>query len=160
MARKGRVLFRVDTNVRKAAAHSTEFPALFLPSQAVAVSIHGCTTPLPAHASSLQLSSFLILTVLNLEQKKLILKTVKEHFIAKARIMKSIIWAGVFLALLGILGLAVPVFTTSQTKDVAKLGDIKIQNTEQSTHVVPQPLSFGVLILGVVLIGAGLYHKR
>lgn len=74
--------------------------------------------------------------------------------------MKSITWFGAVLALLGILGLAVPVFTTSQTKDVAKLGDLKVQNTEQSTHVVPQALSAGLLVLGVILIGAGLYQKR
>jgi hypothetical protein len=40
--------------------------------------------------------------------------------------MKSIIWLGALLAMLGILGLAIPVFTTSQTKDVVKLGDLKI----------------------------------
>ena len=74
--------------------------------------------------------------------------------------MKPITWFGAVLALLGILGLAIPVFTTSQTKDVAKLGDLKIQSTEQSTHVVPQALSAGVLVLGVVLIGAGLYQRR
>ena len=32
--------------------------------------------------------------------------------------MKSIIWLGALLAMLGILGFAIPVFTTSQTKDV------------------------------------------
>jgi hypothetical protein len=74
--------------------------------------------------------------------------------------MKSIIWLGAVLALLGILGLAIPVFTTSQTKDVVKLGDLKIQSTEQSTHVVPQALSAGALVLGIVLIGAGLYQRR
>jgi hypothetical protein len=71
--------------------------------------------------------------------------------------MKSIVWLGALLAVLGIAGLAIPVFTTSQTKDVAKLGGLKIQSTEQSTHVVPQALSAGVLALGVILIGAGLY---
>jgi hypothetical protein len=75
-------------------------------------------------------------------------------------LMKPITWFGAVLALLGILGLAIPVFTTSQTKDVAKLGDLKIQSTEQSTHVVPQALSAGALVLGVVLIGAGLYQRR
>jgi hypothetical protein len=75
-------------------------------------------------------------------------------------LMKPITWFGAVLALLGILGLAIPVFTTAQTKDVAKLGDLKIQSTEQSTHVVPQALSAGVLVLGVVLIGAGLYPRR
>ena len=74
--------------------------------------------------------------------------------------MKSITWLGVLLALLGILGLAIPVFTTSQTKNVVDLGNLKIQNTEQSTHVVPQALSAGALALGVVLIGAGLYRGR
>jgi len=74
--------------------------------------------------------------------------------------MKSIVWLGALLALSGILGLAIPVFTTSQTKDVVNLGDLKIQSTEQSTHVVPQALSAGALVLGVVLIGAGLYQRR
>ena len=74
--------------------------------------------------------------------------------------MKPITWLGVFIALLGVLGLAIPVFTTSQTRDFASLGDIKIQSTEQSTHVIPQALSVGVLVLGVILIGAGAYSKR
>jgi len=74
--------------------------------------------------------------------------------------MKSIIGLGTLFALLGILGLTIPVFTTSQTKDVAKLGDLKIQSTEQSTHVVPQALSAGVLILGVILIGVVAYTRR
>jgi hypothetical protein len=74
--------------------------------------------------------------------------------------MKSLFGLGTLFALLGILGLTIPVFTTSQTKDVAKLGDLKIQSTEHSTHVVPQALSAGVLILGVILIGAGAYTRR
>jgi len=74
--------------------------------------------------------------------------------------MKSIIWVGAVLALLGILGLAIPAFTTSQTKDVARLGDVKVQSTEQTTHVIPQGLSIGVLVLGLVLIGAGVYSRR
>ena len=74
--------------------------------------------------------------------------------------MKPITWFGALLVILGILGLATPVFTTSQTKDVAQLGDLKIQSTEPSTHVVPRALSTGALVLGVVLIGAGLYQRR
>lgn len=73
--------------------------------------------------------------------------------------MKSIIWFGALLALLGILGFAIPVFTTSETKDLVKLGDLKIQNTEQSTRVVPLALSAVALLLGVVLMGAGLYQR-
>jgi hypothetical protein len=47
-----------------------------------------------------------------------------------------------------------------QTKDVAKLGDLKLQNTEQSTHVVSQFLSAGALGLGIILIVAGVYLGR
>jgi hypothetical protein len=74
--------------------------------------------------------------------------------------MKPIIWMGAVLTLLGVLGLAAPVFTTSQTKNVVDLGDLKIQSTEHSTHSVPQALSAAVLLLGVVMVGAGLYQKR
>jgi hypothetical protein len=74
--------------------------------------------------------------------------------------MKSITLLGAALALLGIVGFAIPVFTTSQTKDVVNLGDLKVQSTQQSTHVVPEALSGGALVLGIVLIGAGLYQKR
>jgi hypothetical protein len=74
--------------------------------------------------------------------------------------MKPITWLGAVLALLGILGLAIPVFTTSQTRNVAQVGSLKIQSTEQSNHVVPRGLSAGVLVLGLVLVGAGLYQRR
>ncbi len=74
--------------------------------------------------------------------------------------MKPITWLGALLVLLGILGLAIPVFTTSQTRNVAQVGSLKIQSTEQSKHVVPQSLSAGVLVLGLVLIGASLYQRR
>ncbi len=73
--------------------------------------------------------------------------------------MKSIVWFGALLALLGILGLTIPAFTTAETRDVVKLGDLRIQNTEQTTHVVPLLLSAGALVLGLVLMGAGLYQK-
>jgi hypothetical protein len=74
--------------------------------------------------------------------------------------MKPITWFGTLLALLGILGLAIPAFTTSRTKDVVKLGDLKIQSIKRYTHVVPPALCAGVLVLGGILIGAGLYRSR
>jgi len=74
--------------------------------------------------------------------------------------MKSIIWLGAMIGLLGICGLAIPVFTTSQPQTVVAVGDLKIQSTEQSTHVIPQGLSIGALVLGTILIGAGTYAKR
>jgi hypothetical protein len=74
--------------------------------------------------------------------------------------MKSIIWLGAALALLGIIGLAMPSFTTSRTEDIAKLGGVKVESTEQTTHVVPQPLSAGALGLGLVLIAVGAFRNR
>jgi len=69
--------------------------------------------------------------------------------------MKGIVLVGAVVALLGLLGLAIPVFSTSQTKDVAKIGDLKIQANEETSHVVPPMLAGGALVIGLVMIGAG-----
>ncbi len=41
--------------------------------------------------------------------------------------MRSFIWLGAMIGLLGICGLAIPVFTTSQPQTVVAVGDLKIQ---------------------------------
>jgi hypothetical protein len=74
--------------------------------------------------------------------------------------MKAIIWLGGLFVLLGILGLAIPRFTTSQTTDIASIGDIKVQNTTISHHMVSQPLTIAALILGAALIGTGAYARQ
>jgi hypothetical protein len=66
---------------------------------------------------------------------------------------------GAVVALLGLLGLAIPVFSTSQNKEIAKIGDLKIQANEETSHVVPPMLAGGALAIGVLLIGAG-YMKK
>jgi hypothetical protein len=73
--------------------------------------------------------------------------------------MKGIVGAGAVLALLGLLGLAIPVFSTSQTKNVAQLGDLKIQANEETSHVVPPMLAGGALLVGLMLVGVG-YMKH
>ena len=70
-----------------------------------------------------------------------------------------LIIGGVVLVALGLIGFAIPIFTTQQTKEVARIGDLKLQTTESTSYVVPPLLSGGVLVLGVILIGAGLYRK-
>jgi hypothetical protein len=67
---------------------------------------------------------------------------------------------GAVLALLGIVGLAMPIFTTQETKEVAKVGDLKLQTTETRQHLIPPMVSGSALALGIVLIGAGLYQRR
>lgn len=69
--------------------------------------------------------------------------------------MKGLVLIGAVLALLGLVGLAIPVFSTTQTKDVAKIGDLKIQANEETSHVVPPMLAGGALVIGLVLVGAG-----
>jgi hypothetical protein len=74
--------------------------------------------------------------------------------------MNGLTMIGAALAVLGLIGLAIPVFTTHDTKEVAKIGDLKLQSTENNSHVIPPLLSEGALALGVILIGAGLYRRR
>jgi hypothetical protein len=74
--------------------------------------------------------------------------------------MNWLMFGGAALALFGLVALAIPVFTTQQTKDVAKVGDLKLQATESTSHIIPPIVSGGALVLGAVLIGAGFYQKR
>jgi len=75
------------------------------------------------------------------------------------RSMNMLMILGLVLALLGIAGLAVPVFTTQQTSQVANIGDLKIEARESTAHAIPPLASGGVLVLGLVLIGGGLYRR-
>ena len=68
--------------------------------------------------------------------------------------------SGAALLLVGLLALAIPVFTTQQTRDVARIGDLKLQTTESRSYVIPPVLGGGAVIVGVVLIGAGVWRKR
>jgi hypothetical protein len=73
--------------------------------------------------------------------------------------MNALIAAGAVLVLLGVLGFAVPFISTEQTKNVATIGELKLQATEDKTYVIPPLASGGALVLGIALLGAGLYRK-
>lgn len=70
--------------------------------------------------------------------------------------MKGIVVFGAIIALLGLLAFAIPHFNTEETHDVVKLGDLKVQAKTEETHMIPPILSGGAILLGVLLIGAGL----
>jgi uncharacterized membrane protein HdeD (DUF308 family) len=72
----------------------------------------------------------------------------------------SITIFGAILVLAGLIAFAIPVFTTQQTEDVVRLGDLKVQATQQTSHEIPPLVSGGALVLGVVLIGAGVWLGR
>jgi hypothetical protein len=74
--------------------------------------------------------------------------------------MSGLIIAGAVLVLLGLIAIAVPVFTTQETKEVAHVGDLKLQTTENKSFAVPPLVSGGAVVLGVLIIGAGFYQKR
>jgi hypothetical protein len=74
--------------------------------------------------------------------------------------VNGLVIGGAILALLGLVGLAIPVFTTQQTKEVARIGDLKLETKEDRSYVVPPIVSGGALVVGVILIGAGVYQRR
>ena len=74
--------------------------------------------------------------------------------------MKGILLIGVALAILGLVGLAMPVFSTTQTKDIAHVGDLHVQANETTRHAIPPIVSGGLLAMGIVLIGVGVLKQR
>lgn len=74
--------------------------------------------------------------------------------------MNGLVAIGAIMVFAGIVGFAIPVFTTQSTETVAKIGDLKLQSTEDTSHRIPQMLSGGVLVLGLVLMGTGIARKR
>jgi drug/metabolite transporter (DMT)-like permease len=74
--------------------------------------------------------------------------------------MKGIVIFGAVLAMLGLLAFAMPSFNTEETKDVVKLGDLRVQAKTEEPHFIPPIVSEGAMLLGIVLIGAGLVMNR
>ena len=74
--------------------------------------------------------------------------------------MKPSVILGAILVLLGLLGLAIPEFTTHETKNVVDFGDIKIQAKEPTQHSIPPIVSAAAIVVGAVLLGSGLYRKE
>ena len=68
--------------------------------------------------------------------------------------------AGAVVAIVGVLAIAVPAFTTQKTSDVANIGGLKLTATKETSHVVPPFVGPTALVFGVVLIGAGILTKR
>ena len=74
--------------------------------------------------------------------------------------ISALLIAGAVLALLGIVGLAVPEFTTQHTEQVVKVGPLQVNATQHEYHFVPPAVAGAALALGVVLIGVGFMQRR
>ncbi len=72
---------------------------------------------------------------------------------------RSLLIAGAVILLLGIAGLAVPYFTTEDTRNVANVGPLHVQATEQKPHVIPPLLSEAAIVVGGVLMGAAFFRR-
>lgn len=74
--------------------------------------------------------------------------------------MRGVVLIGAMLALVGLVAFAIPNFSTQQTQNVVKLGSIDVQAKTEEPHSIPPVLSGGVIVLGILLIGAGLVMNR
>lgn len=72
----------------------------------------------------------------------------------------GLVMAGAALAILGAIAVAIPVYTTHETTDVAKIGDLKITAKEETSHTIPPFVGWAGLAIGGILIGAGVLGKR
>ncbi len=73
--------------------------------------------------------------------------------------MKQLMPFGAILAVVGFIMLAYPFFTTQQTKEVAHVGPLHVEENEQQTHMIPPILAGGVLAVGVVLLAGGMVKR-
>jgi hypothetical protein len=74
--------------------------------------------------------------------------------------MRRVVLFGAMLALVGLVAFAMPSFNTEETKDVVRLGDLKVQAKTEEPHFIPPIVSEGAILLGILLIGAGLVMNR
>ena len=67
------------------------------------------------------------------------------------------VWNGVaiLLILLGIVGFVIPMVVMPHNREVAHIGDLKLQATEETVYSVPPYLAGGLIVLGVLMIGGG-----
>jgi hypothetical protein len=72
----------------------------------------------------------------------------------------TLVLIGAILAVLGVLAIAVPYITTTETKDIAKIGDLKVQAQTEETHVIPPFVGPAALVLGIIVLGAGMLQRR
>ncbi len=74
--------------------------------------------------------------------------------------MNKLAMIGAILVVLGVIGLAIPWFETSQTKDVANIGNLHVQAQEHQQHFIPPAAAGAVVAVGIVLLGGGLFSRR
>jgi len=67
---------------------------------------------------------------------------------------------GAVFVVISALVFAAPFFTVQKTTDVARLGDLKLQTTENKTYTIPPLFGGAALVLGAGFISAGVVRRR
>jgi hypothetical protein len=73
---------------------------------------------------------------------------------------RLVIILGVFLLVLGVVGLVHPIFTYHQQEEVAKIGPMKAIVNEEKTVQVPAAVSMLLLVAGIGLVVLGPRMKQ
>ena len=68
--------------------------------------------------------------------------------------MKNLLGIGVFLIVLGVVGLAIGQFSYTETKPVLKIGPMQVNSEEQHRVNIPTIAGVVVVLAGVVLVFA------
>ncbi len=76
------------------------------------------------------------------------------------RFRRGLMLAGVIAVLLGILVFSVPVFTTEQTEQVGKIGDLELTAREETPHAVPFYTGPAILVVGVLMMMGAVVGTR
>jgi hypothetical protein len=71
----------------------------------------------------------------------------------------GLLLGGALFAVVGVVALAVPVFTTQHDSDVAKVGSLQVSVTKDTPHTIPPLAGPAALLVGVVLMGGALMSK-
>ena len=73
---------------------------------------------------------------------------------------RLVIILGVFLLVLGVVGLVHPIFTYHQQEEVAKIGPMKAIVNKEKTVQVPAAVSILLLVAGIGLVVLGPRMKQ
>jgi hypothetical protein len=68
--------------------------------------------------------------------------------------MRNLMWIGVLLVILGIVGLALDYITITETRTVAEIGPLELESEEQRNIPIPTIAGIVAVVAGLIMIVA------
>ena len=68
--------------------------------------------------------------------------------------MRNLLWIGVLLVILGIVGLGLEYITITETRTVAEIGPLELESEEQRNIPIPTIAGIVAVIAGLIMIVA------